>query len=250
MANNYEIIGTGKTHLVFVHYFGGDAGSWRWLAKRLSKKFTCILLNLPGFNETPMEEEPSIYFFAKYINDQIATLNLKSYVLCGHSMGAKLVLYAALINEATRPKKILLIAPSPPTIENMSADEKKRMLNHPNREEAIATVENVTKKHLKKGKSEYAVESQLRIQPNVWDWWINVGMKHDISDRINGLEIPTVVICSKDDPVISMDAIYKDVMPYLSKGTLLVLSGVGHLIPMETTRKLARHIKRIGSIDL
>ena len=248
-TTNYQIIGTGKTHIVFVHYFGGDAGSWKWLAKRLSKKFTCILLNLPGFNDTSIEEEPSIYVYAKFINEQIEALKLEAYILCGHSMGGKLALYAALINEVNKPKKIILIAPSPPTIENMSEAEKKRMLNHPNRDEAITTVENATKKSLKKRKFDYAVDSQLRIKTTAWEWWLNTGMNHDISDRISGLDIPTVVICSKDDPVISMDAIYKDVMPFLAKGTLLVLSRVGHLIPMEDTRKLARHIKRNAVLE-
>lgn len=245
MSNTYEIVGTGKTTIVFIHYFGGDAGSWKWLAKKLSKKFTCILLNLPGFNDTAIDEEPSIYNYSQFINAQIEALNLDSYILCGHSMGGKLALYAALINENIKPKKIILIAPSPPTVEHMPDDEKKRMLNHPNREEAIATVENASVKKLNETKFKYAVDSQLRIHSKAWEWWIHIGMNHNISNGIHTLDIPTIVICSKDDPVIFMDAIYNDVMPYLSKGTLLSLSGIGHLIPLEATRKLAKHIKRI-----
>lgn len=245
MNKNYEIIGTGKMHLVFIHYFGGDAGSWKWLAKRLSKKFTCILLNLPGFNETELDGTPSIAYYAQFINSQIESLNLKSYILCGHSMGGKLALYAALINESQKPDHIILIAPSPPTVEHMTEKEKKRMLNHPNRAEAVTTVENVTFKNLKKNRYKYAVESQLRIESNAWEWWLNTGMNNNISERLNDFTIPTVVICSEDDPVISMDAIHNDVMPYLSNGTLITLKGVGHLIPMEAPRKLAKLIKSI-----
>lgn len=245
MSKNHEVIGTGKTHIVFVHYFGGDAGSWRWLAKKLSKKYTCILLNLPGFNDTIIEEEPSIAYYAQYINAQIASLNLKSYVLCGHSMGGKLALYAALINKYNKPEGIILIAPSPPTVEHMPKKEKERMLNHPNKDEAATTVENATRKTLKKSKLEYAVKSQLRIQSKAWQWWLETGMNHDISKRIYTLDIPTVVICSEDDPVISMQAIHNDVMPYLSKGSLITLSGIGHLIPLEATQKLAKQIHNI-----
>ena len=243
MNKNYEIIGTGQVKLVFIHYFGGDAGSWKWLAKRLSKKFTCILLNLPGFNDTILDDTPSIDYYAQFINLQIASLNLKSYILCGHSMGGKLALYAALINESQKPDRIILIAPSPPTVEHMSDNEKKRMLNHPNRAEAITTVENATYKNLKKSRFEYAVDSQLRIKSNAWEWWINIGMNNNISERIKNLSIATTVICSEDDPVISMEAINNDVMPYLSKGTLITLKEIGHLIPLEAPRKLAKLIK-------
>jgi len=46
-------------------------------------------------------------------------------------MGRRLGLYAFLINEGIKSKKVILIAPSPPTVEHMPDDEKKRMLNHP-----------------------------------------------------------------------------------------------------------------------
>ena len=246
--NNYEIVGNGKKKIVFIHYFGGDAGSWKWLAKRLVKSHTCILLNLPGFNETELNFEPSIYEYAIFVNKQIEALKLKDYTLCGHSMGGKIALYAALMNEVNKPKKIILVAPSPPTTENMPDDEKERMLQHPNKIEAIQTVKNGIVKKLRRGKFEYAVNSQLRINTKAWNWWINEGMNHDISMGIKNLEIPTFVICSKNDPVISMDAIYNEVMPYLSKGTLIVFNRIGHLIPLEATRKLARHIKKISKI--
>ncbi|WP_373518781.1 alpha/beta fold hydrolase, partial [Pricia sp.] len=58
-------------------------------------------------------------------------------------------------------------------------------------------------------------------------------------------EIPTFVIFSKDDPVIDPEAIYKEVLPNLSKPSVTALSNIGHLIPMEAPRKLARQIRRI-----
>lgn len=247
-SNAYEIIGTGKKKIVFIHYFGGDAGSWKWLAKRLAKTHTCYLLNLPGFNDTELNIEPSIYNYSIFINKQIRLLKLKNYTLCGHSMGGKLALYAALMNQVQKPEKIILVAPSPATTESMADEEKERMLNHPNKNEAIQTVENAIVRKLKKNKYVYAVDSQLRIHSDAWKWWIETGMNHDISEGVKKIEIPTFVICSKDDPVISMDAIYNDVMPYLAMGTLIALNRIGHLIPLEATRKLARHIKKISKI--
>ncbi|MFS4446531.1 alpha/beta fold hydrolase [Maribacter sp. 2307UL18-2] len=246
---HYRIIGNGKKTIVFVHYFGGDAGSWQWLAKRLQKKHTCILLNLPGFNKTEPLDEPSIYGFAKYINTCIEELQLMDYILCGHSMGAKLVLYAAKLMAGVKPSRIILIAPSPPTIEEMPEGEKKRMLRHPNEKEAKNTVQGATSKKLQRKKYDYAVASQLRIDEKTWDWWINDGMKNNIAERIKDLEMPSHVIFSKNDPVIKTESIYEEVLPYLQNPSVIALGKIGHLLPMEAPRKIARQIKRISKMQ-
>lgn len=243
--STYQTIGNGKRVIVFVHYFGGDAGSWQWTAKKLKNNHRCILLNLPGFGGTTALEKPSIYGFAQFINQSIADLGLKDYTICGHSMGAKLVLYAAQISTGVKPKNIILIAPSPPTVENMDDEERKRMLKHPNKEEAENTVIGATQKKLRKKRFDYAVESQLRIDETTWNWWLKEGMNNNIAERIQGLEIPSFVIFSKDDPVIEPDAIHEEVLPNLSKPSVTALSRIGHLVPMEAPRRLARQIKRI-----
>ena len=242
---NYQIIGQGKKTIVFVHYFGGDGGSWMWLAKRLQKKYTCILLTLPGFGNTMPLNEPSIYEYSKYIIQCIADLKLENYILCGHSMGAKLVLYASKLMSDKMPTKLILIAPSPPTVEKMSATEKKRMLKHPDKNEAIQTVKGAAIKNIRKNRFQYAVDSQLRIDETTWSWWLLKGMQNNIADRIKDLNVPTYLIFSKNDPVIAHEAIYKEVLPYLKRPSLITIGNVGHLIPLEAPRKLARQIRRI-----
>jgi pimeloyl-ACP methyl ester carboxylesterase len=241
----YTITGKGKRTIIFVHCFGGDAGSWQWVIKRLEKKYTCISLNLPGFGGTEALKEPSIYAYAMYINKIIAELELEEYALCGHAMGAKLILYANKLMTGIKPDKLILIAPSPPTVEVMPDDEKERMLRHPNEKEAMTTVANATMKTLKKKKFEYAVVSQLRIDQQTWKWWLEEGMNNNIASRIAGMAIPTFVICAKNDAIISIDTMYEAVLPHVPKPKLIQLGKSGHLIPLEVPRKLARILKRI-----
>ncbi|WP_158977057.1 alpha/beta fold hydrolase [Cellulophaga sp. L1A9] len=236
---------TSKKAIVFLHYFGGDAGSWQWVCKHLEKEFKCFPLNLPGFDGTSVSETPTISSFSKYINDEIVALNLKDYILVGHSMGGKLALSAALQNVDNPPRKIVLIAPSPPTTEDMSAEEKERMLKHPDRAEAIQTVKNGTVKTLKKERFDYAVNSQLRIAEVSWQWWLNTGMNNSIATHVKNLETPVSVIFSTDDPVITEEAIQKEVLPYLKKATPIPLKGIGHLVPLEAPKKLALLLKQI-----
>jgi len=250
MSEKYYSQGKGKKTMVFVHYFGGDAHSWQWLVKRLQKKYNCVVLNLPGFGGTPPLEEPSIYGFANYINSCVKELKLEDYILCGHSMGAKFALYAAKLMPTNPPKHVVLIAPSPPTVEHMTAQERQRMLKHPDRAEAIQTVKGATVKNLRKIKFDQAVASQLKIDPTTWKWWLLEGMRHNIAERIKDLEMGITVIYAREDPVIPEAHIHSEVLPYIQKPSTVALGKVGHLMPMEAPRKLARQLHRIAKQQL
>ncbi len=245
VSTNYKIVGDGPRVVVFVHYFGGDSGSWSWLVRKLGPKYRCVLLNLPGFGGTPPLESPSIYAFSLYINNCNNELNLMEYVFCGHSMGAKLALYAAQISTETPPAKLILIAPSPPTTEEMKDNEIQRRLQPLNEEEAVRSIAQAIIKKLGKKRFGYAVASQFRMHDSTSIWWLLSGMTDDIADRIKGLSSPSYLIYSNDDPVIKREKILKEVLPNLVKPSMVALSGIGHLMPMEAPRKLARSIRRI-----
>lgn len=246
MKLNYKTYGSGNRTIILSHYFGGNAGSWNWVVKRLEKKFSIVLITLPGFGNTEALPEPSIYHFADYINKCISHIGLKNYLLCGHSMSAKLILYAAQLNNGISPKGLVLIAPSPPTVENMPEEEKKRMLTHPNEAEAITTVKNATVKKLNPKRFTTAVRSQLEVEQQTWKWWLKEGMQNNIADRIQGIDVPTYVICARKDPVIAMDDIYSETLPHLNEPRLIQFGGCGHLIPLESPRKLARRLRKIA----
>jgi len=234
-----------KSTLVFIHYFGGNANSWKWLAKRLEKKYKCVFLDLPGFGNTESLEELSIRSFSEWISAKIKSLDIKEYVLIGHSMGGKLALFTSFVSHDLLPKQLILIAPSPPTKEKMSEDEKNRMLNHPDKSEAVVTVRNAARKKLRKGRFKIAVNSQLEVDPVTWRWWIEEGMDENIVWAIKNLEIPTYVIHGRKDEVIKLDDIEEEVLPHSYHPKLIVFGRTGHLIPLESPRKLAKIIKRI-----
>lgn len=240
---SYSKRGQGPLKLVFLHYFGGDADSWNWLIDKLETKFTCYSLNLPGFNNTPIESAPSLDFYANYINDFIIDQKLLHYVIVGHSMSAKLALLAAS-KILVKPNQLILVAPSPPTIEKMTEPQRLRMLNHPDKEEAITTVKNSILNNLSAEKFEHAVNTQLNVKGKAWQWWIEEGMLTSIATDIEDLDILTTVIASENDPVIPLTAIKKEVLPYLRNNQLIVYKHCGHLIPLELPEELPEELAR------
>ncbi|MDO6388515.1 alpha/beta hydrolase [Pontibacter sp. BT731] len=233
--------------LVFLHYFGGSAESWKWVAEKLSDTYRCVAFDLPGFGENTALKEPSIQGFADFIRSKLDDLEIKKCTLIGHSMGCKIALQVAADARTDFVQQLILIAPSPPTVEPMPAREKKRMLHHPDKQEAAQSVANAIKRPITKEQQELAVHTQLITDHYTWRWWLLEGMSHSIAEKVNKLHVPITVLASTDDPVITSEVIQEQVMQVLKRATLITTSRVGHLSPLESPEWVASNIRDIVS---
>jgi pimeloyl-ACP methyl ester carboxylesterase len=231
--------GKGKSAFVLLHYFGGAALSWQWVAKAMPANTRCIALNLPGFGPAPGLDKPSLHGFADYVHQTLHSLSLEAFTLVGHSMGGKVALQVA----ADQPpwlRRVVLVAPSPPTQEPMPEAERQRMLkHHPGRKNAETTVSNATKATLSDSQHALAVQTHMTAEKSAWDWWLQSGMNHSIADQMGRVQVPVTVIASQDDPVIPFETIQTEVMAYFPQATLVKTAQVGHLMPLECPEFLA-----------
>ena len=237
--------GSKEDVLVFLHYFGGSAQSWQWVAERLSGDYRCIALNLPGFGNTPELESPTIQALADFVLKELDGLGVESYTLVGHSMGCKIALQVAADATEGSVRQLILIAPSPPTTEPMPEKEKERMLRHPDRNEAETSVANAIRHSLTKEQHALAIETQMATDPAIWRWWLLDGMAHSIAENVKQLRVPIAVLASEDDPVIPAEVIQKEVMQVLKDAKLITTRQVGHLIPLEVPDWVADQIRSI-----
>ncbi len=228
--------------LVFLHYFGGSAKSWQWVAKELSNQYQCIAINLPGFGGAAAMDKPSIQGFAEYVQEVLDSLKIKKYTLIGHSMGGKIAMQVAANASKGSVQQLILVAPSPPTTEPMKQEEKERMLKHPDRQVAEKTVNGAVKQTLQAQRHKLAVETQLIIDEATWRWWLLEGMEHSIAEKVKSLELPVKVLASKDDPVMTFDVIEQRVMQVLVKAKLVTTQQIGHLSPLEAAEWVASEI--------
>jgi len=229
--------------LVFLHYFGGEAKSWQWVTPHLEKDYPCICLNLPGFGGTPPLKETSITAMAQWVLRELALLDVYDCILIGHSMSGKIALQVASMPTELTVRQLILVAPSPPTTEPMPDSEKKRMLKHPDPNEAEQTVKNASQYQLDPKRKAFAIQSQLKIDQQTWQWWLTTGMDHSILKNVKQIKAPITVITSLEDPVITQELIENEVMAHLPHADLITCKGPGHLLPLEVPDWVAQKIK-------
>jgi pimeloyl-ACP methyl ester carboxylesterase len=231
--------------LIFLHYFGGAASSWQWVANELESDYRCIALNIAEFGSTPALHQYSLQHYADAVKAQLQQLKIKSYTLIGHSMGGKIALQMAA-NQSPGLQHVILIAPSPPTPEPMPPEEKERLLeNHLSRESAETTIKHATRRALSDEQYEFAIETHRATDQNTWRWWLLEGIEENIANQMQRIQVPVTVIASKDDPVIPYETIQSDVIGLIEEAQLVAIENVGHLIPLEAPKLVADHIRGV-----
>ncbi|MBS7566497.1 alpha/beta fold hydrolase [Mucilaginibacter sp. Bleaf8] len=238
---------SNKPVLVFLQYVGGSAQSWQWLMPLLQNHYHCIAINLPGFGGQPALAQPSIKAFASYVQTQLADLKVDRYTLIGHSMGGKIALQIAVDDqEHGNIERLILLTPSPPSVERMPDAEKQRMLIHPSTKEVAVTVANSTFKKLNDEKYLLAINTQNITDNLVWRWWIEGGMNHSIATQTTSLTIPITVIASENDQAVTIAMTRQDTLPNLPPhAQLITTKDIGHLFPLEDPTWLAGELRKL-----
>ena len=235
VAHHVEVTGErGAPAFVFLHYFGGSSRSWAEVIDKLAAHARCVAPDLRGFGASAAP--PSGYAVGDYVDDVaalVAAFGIDDYVLVGHSMGGKIALALAARNPAGL-RALVLLAPSPPTPEPMTDDERSHLLaTHGERAAARATVLKITRRPLPPALLERAVEDNLRTAPAAWRAWLEHGSREDISARMGNVCVPVTVLVGRHDPAMPRPILQREVIERVG-GTLVVASDAGHLLPLES----------------
>lgn len=82
----YQTQGEGFP-LVFVHGFCEDSTMWNAFIPPFVETHQVISIDLPGFGRSVVQEEATIYHFAKAIKKVLDDLKITDCIMIGHSMG-------------------------------------------------------------------------------------------------------------------------------------------------------------------
>ena len=245
---HYVELGEGPGTLLFVH---GLSGSWQnWLEQipHFSRTHRVLALDLPGFGASPMPPwEISIEAYGRLVSSFLDALGVESCVLVGSSMGGFIAAEAAIRHPARFEMLILVSAAgiSSAAMRKEPADAMARVVA------AAAPIGLRWQERalLRPGLRELAFRSivrwPLRLRRELlWEQFVHGAAKpgflpsvnglvgYDIHDRLEEVEIPTLIVWGRDDRVIpSADAIgYGE---RLRNSETFIFGDTGHLPHLE-----------------
>lgn len=88
---HHEIFGEGLP-LIFLHGFNENLKVWDSIIPVVSKHFKCIVIDLPGFGQSPLPANLSIKYMADAVHRIIEELGINKPAVIGHSMGGYVAL--------------------------------------------------------------------------------------------------------------------------------------------------------------
>lgn len=225
---------TGPT-LVLVHGFGTSGRLWDRVRPELEGPV--LTPDLPGFGTRADDLRFSVDGMADALQEGLPVEG--SYILAGHSMGAKV----AVVLASRRPAGLaglLLIAPSPPSPEPMTAQGRvdlKAAYARPDR--LRQHYGRITRQPLPEGPMAQLVADGERASRAAWVAWPDLGSREDRTADAALVSVPVWLLTSADDPVITPEVVAAQVTPVFPGAARTLLRESGHLLPLELPAQVA-----------
>lgn len=238
--------GDGPT-LVFLHYWGGAARTWRPVIDRLPGRAT-LAVEARGWGRS--RELPGPYTLEQYALDTravVADAGVTDYVLVGHSMGGKVAQLVA----AERPDGLaglVLVGPAParPVV---PPEDRERLSHAYDSDETVAAARDtvLTATPLSDELKARIVADSRACAPAARLEWPLHGIAQDITGEAGNIEVPVIVVAGEHDRVEPVDVLRANLLPYLNRADLRVVPRSGHLVPLEAPAELASILARLTS---
>jgi pimeloyl-ACP methyl ester carboxylesterase len=245
MLLHYSDIGSDQPVLVFLHYFGGSAQTWQPVIDRLSSGCRCIAIDLAGFGHSPAPTHtPTVEENRDDVLQTLEPLQLSSYVLVGHSFGGKIALAIAALQPAGL-QSLVLLAPSPPTPEPMSSEDRQSLVDaYASQDKIEEHINEITAVQLPGDLFRQTVADNLRAHENAWLGWLHKGSLQDISAEMMNVQVPITVVSGAEDKGITTDFLQSEFRKYFQQVSFREVQQSGHLLPLEQPDEVVEIIRK------
>ncbi|MGI0047153.1 MAG: alpha/beta fold hydrolase [Nitrosotalea sp.] len=235
--------GKSDKTIILLHGLGGSAERWLKVIPLLSPKYRVIAPDVIGFGYSDKpSEDYTIEFFGKFLSAFINTLNLKTAVLVGTSLGGQIAAQCASINDTI--EKIILVAPSGAMKRSTPAIDAYMMAAlYPNHASAKTAFEMMSNSGTVDDFTISDFVKRMSI-PNAKLAFISsvLGIKNsNVDESLDKIMIPTLLVWGRQDMVIPIE--HADQFVSSIKGCMfLEINDCGHLPHVEKPDLLAESI--------
>ncbi|KAH8660816.1 Alpha/Beta hydrolase protein [Tricladium varicosporioides] len=231
--------------LIFLHFWGGSSSTFSSLLTHLPTTIPTLILSFRGWGLSSGPSSPtsySILHLAQDVEALISHLDIKNFVLIGHSMGGKVAQLIAGQKRVKGLKGMVLLAPAPPTPLVLSEEMKAQQLTaYDTPESAEFVVRNVlTSSLISSSTIQFLVQDMLSGNKYAKRAWPEYAMAEDISDEAKKVNVPVLVVVGEEDRVETVERVRKEVIGNIKGAYMIVLDGKGHLLPVEAPEEVGR----------
>ncbi|MCI5737920.1 MAG: alpha/beta hydrolase [Methanobrevibacter ruminantium] len=231
---NYELEGEGKT-IVFVHGLSDSLAYWKVLSENLKNDYQTLIYDLRGHGESSDDDKnTTINLYQEDLYQLLKALNIENAVFVGLSLGGNIILDLA-VNHPEMVNGLVVMSSFPEHDENL-----KKIFNDFDNAidqgfvEFFDTIlpytltDDMLEEHkelLENVKFEAAKTANLEgIKKG-----INAGYGFNLTDRLNEINVPTLVIAGEEDNLTTLD-IQRKISDNIRDCELIVLEKTKHNI--------------------
>jgi len=241
---NVVDIGAGETTLLFLHYWGGSARTWRAVTLPLSREFRCVAYDQRGWGTS--DAPPDGYSIGDLADDAtriVQALTIDQYVLIGHSMGGKVVQLLAS-RQPRGLKGIVLVAPASPTPQDIPELARQQQLHaYDNRGNALQALAFLTARMPADDVAAQIIADHLAGSAPAKVAWPTSSAYEDISAHLKDIAVPTLVVAGELDRQDPLEQHQREVLPRIPGAKLHVIRDCGHLVPIDQPGHLSDAIR-------
>ncbi|MFC0473173.1 alpha/beta fold hydrolase [Halalkalibacter kiskunsagensis] len=248
-----EYVLNGRPPIILIHGFVSSTYTFNRLMPLLTKEFSVIAIDLPGFGRSE-KSKTFIYSFsnyAKFIEECIQYFKLKDVTIIGHSMGGQIALYTAQL-APYKVKNLVLLCSS-----GYLKSAKKPLIycsylpffrffveQYIRKKDIKKSLENVF--YNKSFITEELIEEFTRPLTEK-DFYTSLQRllryrEGDLTSyQLSKIQIPTLLIWGEEDRVVPLK-IGQRLVQDLPNAKLITYEKTGHLVTEERPNDLYHHI--------
>lgn len=203
----YLKAGSSKKNLVLIHGLGASAERWYDVIPHFSKHFTVYVPDLIGFG---LSDKPNAdyttEFFADFVTAFLAKVGVKTAIVMGSSLGGQIAIeYASQHPQSV--EKLILVSPAGAMKQSTPALDAYIMAAlYPDHDSARTAFTMMTGTNKEIGNDVVDGFVQRMLMPNAKFAFMStiLGLKNapEISQKLEVIEVPTLVVWGELDPVI------------------------------------------------
>ncbi len=243
---NYELEGEGKT-IVFVHGLSDSLAYWKVLSENLKNDYQTLIYDLRGHGESSDDDRnTTIDLYQEDLYQLLKSLNIENAVFVGLSLGGNVILNLA-VNHPEMVNGLVVMSSFPEHDEKLKNifDDFDNAIDE-GFVEFFDTIlpytlpDDILEEHkelLENLKVEAAKTANIeRIKKG-----INAGYGFNLSDKLNEINAPTLVIAGEEDNLTTLD-IQRKISDNIQDSELIVLEKTKHNI------LIGRNIEKVLNI--